>query len=508
VNRQSALNLGTSEYKILRDYAEGRIAIDTTVHQVDRSAREGVKNPLIPEQIGYYRSRNPSKLLTADKDLNEALLQRGPVPLFLEAGPRESLSFDPTSVRAAIITAGGIAPGLNSVIHAIVHRHRDIYKMNEKYGALFGIRNGFTGITCDDADYINLEKRKTDGWVTLGGTKLGSIRGDKGLHSDENADKAAKCLNKLRVDIVYVIGGDGSMIMAHKLYQRLPNVSITCIPKTMDNDILWVWESFGFTTAVEEATHFINTLHTEAESTQRICLVELFGAESGLVAANAAMASGQVDLVLIPEVFRDLIEGSKKDNPKYQPDAYSQYFVDCIDHIHKKMNEREKEKGEGPHAIVVVAEGVSKIFEEMNKEKKKHKKKKFQIQGYITKPGDKIKDPRIIDQLKVCMQDACWNEISKSGEVFINEPRHNIRAVPANAVDQGFCERLGILAVDCALAGYTDFMVSQWLTEYVMVPLELVIKGQKSIFLEDIFWKQIMNMTEQPSHERYKLPKA
>jgi 6-phosphofructokinase 1 len=82
--------------------------------------------------------------------------------------------------------------------------------------------------------------------------------------------------------------------------------------------------------------------------------------------------------------------------------------------------------------------------------------------------------------------------------VFFNQPRHYIRAIPANAHDQIYCERLGALAVDNALAGYTDFMVSQWLAEFVLVPLGLVGKGKKSIPIQGMFWKQVVSTIGQP----------
>lgn len=504
MTRKSALNLGTSESILLEAYARGFVSLDTNVNVVEKSKESmGSPSPATEDQIGRFRPPDASRHITADLNLmGKFKNNRKHVPCFVEAGPRKALSFNPSSVKAAILTAGGIAPGLNSVIHAIVQRHCKVYKLNENEGGeLFGIRNGFKGLNSDQVDCMKLTAKTTDGWSALGGTELGAVRdyGDKnkGKMGDDAirqllADKQAESLRNLNIDILYVLGGDGSMRAAHDLAPRLPRTAIAGVPKTMDNDILWVWESFGFATAVEEAARVINTLHQEAKSTGRICLVELFGAESGFVAANATLASAQVDLVLVPEVFRHLIEESKKPNPEYASDAWRLYMEKCIKHIKDKLDERR----DNPHAVVVVAEGVSKILDKENLR--------------IVDCGKKTKDsrnPTVCDQLKRHLEAVCQNQRGEKLEVFINQPRHNIRAVPPNAHDQIYCERLGSMAVDSALAGYTDFMVSQWMTEYVLVPLEMVTKGQKSIYLNGVFWKQVMNVTGQPTHEQFKQPR-
>lgn len=269
------------------------------------------------------------------------------------------------------------------------------------------------------------------------------------------------------IDILYVIGGDGSLRIVHEIAALNPTRSIVGIPKTMDNDILWVWQSFGFDTAVEQAARIINTLRSEAEATRRICLVELFGAESGFVAANAALASGHVDAVLIPEVFDPLTTDEAQD-----------YIHNIIEHIETTV------QGEphNPHAIVVVAEGVGTYLEKKG----------------VSINKSKVMKTRFIDQFKAAIKKRVRDAYGQPVEIFVNQPRHYIRAVPANAHDQIYCERLGALAVDNALAGYTSFMISQWLTEYVLVPTKLVIHGQKGIPVNGMFWKQVVSSTRQP----------
>lgn len=495
MNRQIDLGRGTSEFSMLEEYATGSRALNTTLAHVEDSPTRIINNPIAEAQIGRYRPATASKNITGDTELIEIMhANNKSVPFFCEAGPRRSLSFDPKSVKAAILTAGGIAPGLHSVIHAIVQRHRKVYKMNkDEGGKLYGIPDGFLGFCRNGQHFEELTPDITAEWLSLGGSQLGSVRhfGNREKHPDttrrELAEQVATRLRQEEIDILYVLGGDGSMRVAHEVAKLVKDKSIACVPKTMDNDVLWVSESFGFATAVEEATRVINTLHREAESTRRICIIELFGAESGFVAANASMASGQVDLVLIPEVFRCLIEDKKKQTPEYVPNACKLYWDDCIEHIRTRILEYRK----NPHAVIVMAEGVSTIFQS----------EKISMNNGMHPPDSALL------QLKTSLRKVCRTVHGEETLVFENQPRHNIRAVPANAHDQIYCERLGALAVDNALAGYTDFMVSQWMTEYVLVPLELATSGQKTIPLEGVFWKQVMNITGQPSHEKHRISK-
>jgi 6-phosphofructokinase 1 len=397
------------------------------------------------------------------------------VPSFLEAGPRANLRFDPHTVRAAVVTTGGVAPGLHCVIHSIVKRHCDTYSIGKNRGRIFGVYNSFEGLCSLANNLEELSTARTEDWLDQGGSKLGSVRyypdgkiGEEAIR--EMANIITKNLQRNRIDILYVIGGDGSLKTAHEIAVRNPTRSVIGIPKTMDNDVLWVWQSFGFDTAVEQATRVINTLRSEAEATRRICLIQLFGAESGFVAANASLASGHVDAVLIPEVFNALTA-----------DEAQIYLTKIIDHIEERV-EDEDERAHNPHAVVVVAEGVGTVLE----------MKEVCVAGI--KVGKKI----FVEQFGKIIDDKVIDAHEKDVPVFVNEPRHHIRAVPANAHDQIYCERLGALAVDNAFAGYTDCMISQWLTEFVLVPLELVKLGKKCIPINGMFWKQVVSSTGQP----------
>jgi 6-phosphofructokinase 1 len=302
------------------------------------------------------------------------------------------------------------------------------------------------------------------------------------LYRLELARAIVRELYNHKIDILYVVGGDGSLSTAHEIAKIAlrkekqrggRRISVVGIPKTMDNDVMWVSESFGFKTAVEKATDIINTLNAEAETSRRICLIELFGAESGYVAAHSALASGHVDLVLVPEDFLGL-------STKQCQDALNQY-LDYL--INKVTRTRPDEK---PHAVVVVAEGAAKILREKKVKIGKKRVSDHNERGFLIQLKGYLKDKKL--------KDTDGNEIG----VFFNRPRHYIRASAANAQDKIYCEQLGALAVDSALAGFTDFMLSQWLTSYVLVPLELVVDRHKRIPTSTIFWKHVVNSTGQP----------
>jgi 6-phosphofructokinase 1 len=463
----------TSERLILEDHLDKGIDLKTHIQEVqDRPSlhiEESRQN-----ELGLFRSRNSRKAVIADMGfLDEWKKKHLEVPSFLEAGPRADLRFDPHKVHAAIVTTGGLAPGLHCVIHSIVKRHCHTYRMDEADGRIYGVYNSFRGL-CNLADnLVELNSKTTEEWLDQGGSKLGIVRylhmdkkGDEGIA--EMADVITANLNHNRIDILYVLGGDGSLRVAQAIAERNLTRSVIGIPKTMDNDILWVWQSFGFDTAVEQATQVINTLRSEAEATRRIGLIQLFGAESGFVAANASLASGHVDAVLIPEVFKAL-----------GPEEAQTYLDQVVEHIKNKIIDHRRHN---PHAVVVVAEGAGTYLEKME----------------ACIEGVKVQKDHFVDQLKMMIENRVYDAHGMPVRVFKNEPQHYIRSVSANSHDQIYCERLGALAVDNALAGFTDCMISKWLTEFVLVPMDLVTRGQKSIPVNGMFWKQVVSSTGQP----------
>ncbi|MGE5551476.1 MAG: 6-phosphofructokinase [Bacteroidota bacterium] len=482
------------EKTVLRESLASGTPLDTTVSQHEPAP---YRNPLPEERIGRYRPLGSRMCVTAELDIIRDYFtkrKREP-PGFLEAGPRANLYFNPVDVRAGIVTPGGVAPGLNTVIHSIVNMHREIYGGRQP---VYGFRGGFRGLV--QKDWIPLTPDVTKNWIHKGGTELGTSRGETDIHP------MTKSLKDLGVNILYVVGGDGSLTVAHLIAEEVEReglkiggqkICVAGVPKTMDNDVLWVWHSFGFSTAVEEAARAINAIHDDTKSTERICLMQLFGRDAGFLAAHASLASGLVDVVLVPEIdFR---------------------IEPLLDYVEKVLIDKN-------YALIVVAEGAAprEYTEEYIHARLKAEGFDPEAPNYRTLPrvSEALAEGKLTflkDQFdaRFAKGTADGNAPFRDGRhrVFLSLPRHLIRAVPPNAVDQIHCQRLADLAVHNALAGFTDFMVSQWLTEYVLVPLKLVARQPdptdftgarrltKKLPPGGLFWTTVTSSTGQPSFD-------
>ncbi len=458
---------------------------------------------------------------------------------FSEARPREFLRLprperlDPpgASFNIGILVSGGIAPGINAVISGIVDRHnlyahpidpnRRAYPLE-----IHGYLNGFHSLAQPGVQQAAISMRldeeplksKVKDDANRGGSLLGTSRLDALLGADEPVKREktfTTMVNNLQgIDVLYVIGGDGSMRAAHALQvahdlQRAsdPNrneLTVVGIPKTMDNDILWVWQSFGFLSAVEKAKEFITQLRTEAESNPRLCVMQLFGSDSGFVVSHAAVASGVVDLALIPEI-------------PFSMAKVSEYITDKLKAMKENPNHRRS-----PHGLVLMAEtaiptDVEKYIDEDDKRPNDEKilrlerEEREEIRNYLANDrrvrgqtpdalrtgGLKIVSHVLQHEIKNLQefQGDYWSDF----RVFTNEPRHLLRSLEPSSSDIIFGHRLGCLAVDNAMAGFTDFMVSQWLTEFVLVPLRLVVLGRKRVPRNGIFWRSVLDSTGQPA---------
>lgn len=480
--------LHPTEKAILWDTKSRGEQLDTEVKQFGPAE---LPNPVDAKVIGQYRPPDNKMCVTADMGIIRQYFEHGlEPPSFLEAGPRESLYFDPEKIRVAIVTPGGIAPGINTVIHCIVDMHQTYYGTR----SIWGFYGGFHGLITSEPKRLTSDE--TIDWIHRGGSLLGSGRG---------APKESKMVDALLdngINILYVIGGDGSLSAAHCIAQEIERanaevkgkpVVIAGVPRTMDNDILWVGRSFGFDSAVEEATRLINAIHEDTRSTGRVCLIQLFGREAGFVAAHSTLASGLADVVLIPEArFR---------------------IEPLLDYVQDKLTE-------GDHALIVAGEGASAVeySEEFIHELMAEMGKDRSDPSYESDPevAEALRNGRFIFLVKKLKERF---ERGTSAEkppfrhgrhrVFASEPRHLIRATPPNSADQTYCRRLADLAVHSVLAGFTDFMISQWLTEYVLVPLKLIAEQvdstgkrlTKRIPPRGIFWTTVLNNTGQPSFE-------
>ena len=222
-------------------------------------------------------------------------------PAFELAGPRSKIYFDPSKLRCALVTCGGLCPGLNDIIRAIVLELFYGYEVRNIYGFRYGLQ-GF--IPKYEHDVIDLKPEIVVNIHEMGGSILGSSRGPQPV------DEIVDTLERMNIGILFMIGGDGTLMAATKIAdaisQRNLKISVVGIPKTIDNDIYMVSRSFGFHTAVDVATQAIKGAHNESEGYPNgIGLIKLMGRHSGFIAATAVLAQQDVNFVLIPEVDFD-----------------------------------------------------------------------------------------------------------------------------------------------------------------------------------------------------------
>jgi 6-phosphofructokinase 1 len=245
----------------------------------------------------------------------------------VRAGPRSTIYFNPASVKAAIVTVGGLCPGLNDVIRAIVD---GLESYGVPQGNIYGVRYGLRGFHSMDDPPIILTGASVENIHLFGGTILGTSRGGSDI------PRIADSIASMALSMLYVIGGNGGHAAAAALDRECATRGYACaivgLPKSVDNDLLLVDRCFGFDTAVAEATAAILAASVEAHSCYRgIGLVKLMGRESGFIAAEASIASGVVDVCVIPEA--EVVLSA------------------LLPYIHNRLLQRG-------HAVVVVAEGA------------------------------------------------------------------------------------------------------------------------------------------------------
>jgi 6-phosphofructokinase 1 len=377
------------------------------------------------------------------------------LPSFEPGGPRRKIYFDPAKTRVGIVTCGGLCPGLNDVIRGLVH------ELNKHYGVrrIFGFRNGYQGFVARYGHpVVDLTPERVMGIDELGGTILGSSRGQ------QDPEEIVDCLEQMNINVLFVIGGDGSMAGAIRIAQvaaeRGDRIAVVGIPKTIDNDVPYIDHSFGFQTAFSVAADSIRSAHVEARSAPGgVGIVKLMGRHSGFIACYAALAKGDADFVLIPEVPFDL---------------------DGENGVLAHLRRRVREQG---HAVVVVAEGAGQ--DHLDDEPKA-----------VDASGNKrLADfAHLLRQRIVSDFDAHGQELN----VRFLDPSYAIRSVPANPYDSVFCLRLAHAAVHAAMAGRTRMVVGRWHGRFVHVPMDMVISSRNTVDPGGDLWLSVLEATGQP----------
>ncbi|MDR1839822.1 MAG: ATP-dependent 6-phosphofructokinase [Treponema sp.] len=373
------------------------------------------------------------------------------------AGPREYIYFSPVHVHAGIVSCGGLCPGINDVIRAIV---RCLWY---RYGVkrISGIRYGYLGfLPGHQFNVIELNPSIVDDIHKLGGTFLGSARG-----GGREVSQIVDTMERLNLNMLFTIGGDGTqrgtIDIAEEVERRRLKISLIGIPKTVDNDFSVIDRSFGFNTAVAKAVEVVAAAHMEASSAiNGIGLVKVMGRDSGFIAAHTALASHEVNFVLVPEVPFNL-EG---DNG-------------FLRHLEKRLERRH-------HAVIVIAEGAMQDVLLGNE-------KKFDAGGNVKMAdvGTYIRS-RILKYFE-----------EKKIEINIKyiDPSYAIRSAPADPDDSIYCERLGNAAAHAAIAGKTKAIIGLVNNEFVHLPINTVIRHRSKIDPESSLWRDTLDAVNQPA---------
>ena len=378
----------------------------------------------------------------------------GHLPTFEKAGPKERIFHDPRWTRVGIVTAGGLCPGLNTVIKGLV----EILKFDYGVTNVFGIRYGYAGLNPECGhEPIMLDADAVDTIHEAGGTILGSSRGQ------QPSDVMVDTLVRMNINVLFCIGGDGSLRcasdIAAEVARRGLKISVVGIPKTVDNDLMFVGRSFGFESAVAQAAEVIRNAHVEAKGTPHgIGLVKLMGRDSGFIAAAATIANPVVNFCLVPEV-------------KFELGGPSGLLAAL---------ERRFAAGKS-HAVIVVAEGAGQELLEGAEER--------DASGNVLKKdiGEFLKR-KITDHFK---------EKGLDSSVKYIDPSYMVRSCPARGTDAIRCYELARAAVHAAMAGRTDCVVGSVGDSCSLVPIALATIERQKLDTDSQAWRSVLDATGQ-----------
>jgi 6-phosphofructokinase 1 len=400
---------------------------------------------------------NRTILYDTDKERLLTAVRAGKdVPAFEMAGPRHRIFFDPARVKAAIVTCGGLCPGINNVIRTLV------FELHYAYGvrSVVGIRYGYRGfipkygyepmqLTPDDVKDIHEQ----------GGSFLSSSRGE------QDSSEVVDFLQRKGISLLFTIGGDGTLRGALDIHREIKKrglpIAVVGIPKTIDNDIAFVERTFGLETAFSVAAESIRSAHTEAIGAPNgIGIVKVMGRMSGYIAANAALALNEVNFCLIPEVPFGL-EGS-----------FGLYAL-----TEQRLRQRD-------HAVIIVAEGAGQEFVE-------------------DKSGKKDESGNVVlGDIGVFLKGSLKKYFKEHTDLYVNikyiDPSYMVRSVAANAHDAIYCIQLAQNAVHAGMAGKTGMIIGQWNGQFTNVPISLATSRRKVLSPEDPLWLSVLEATGQP----------
>lgn len=432
----SVRHLGECRYD--SPFSEMLAAKQTSPHYVSESDRV-----LLDDTVSMLAKQNlpPSQL-----------------PSFEAAGPRRKIYFDPDDVTAGIVTCGGLCPGLNDVIRGIVQELTVYYSVKR----ILGFRNGFQGMTAKHCNNtVELTPERVRDINNAGGTILGSSRGA------QDANEMVDSLVLRGINVLFVIGGDGGMRAATNLAAAIRarglDIAVIGVPKTIDNDLPFTDQSFGFQSAFARATDFVSSVSVEAAaSPDGIGIVKLMGRHSGFIACYAALALNTADIVLIPEV---------------------PFALHGTDGLLALVEQHVRSKG---YVVIVVAEGAGRdLLEE---------------RGLLPDDATDASGNAKLGDIGALLRESITAHLTDVGltpTVRYIDPSYAIRSITANAYDSVYCLRLAHAAVHAAMAGRTETAVVRWRRRFVHVPMSLIISHRNQVDPDGDLWMSVLEATGQ-----------
>lgn len=430
--------------------------METTRFKIESLGPTTLANPV--GEVGEVQFINDAERIAYDPHLlaMSASYAQGLQPEGFEvAGPRARIFFDPSKTKAAIVTCGGICPGTNAVVRGIILQLWHRYNCR----SIVGIRYGYSGLGPAAEPPLPLDPETVADIHVRGGTVLGTSRGAPSIPDMVDA------LAHQKIDILFTIGGDGTMRGASAIWQEVKRrqlkIAIVSVPKTIDNDIPFVRRTFGFDTAVSIATQAIHSAHAEATSLGAgIGLVKLMGRHAGYIAANASLATGHVNFCLIPEVPFDL-DGKSG----------------LLQLLETRLATRR-------HAVVVAAEGAGQNF--------------FDQKDLGRDASGNLK----LGDIGLFLKDRITEHFAARGKPLslkYIDPSYIIRSAAANPTDQLHCLRLAQNAVHAAMAGKSGLLIGYWHGLMTHVPTAALHGRSQSINPKGELWFNLLETTGQPS---------
>ena len=421
---------------------------------------EAIGAPIYPNPIetNDYTDDNERIAFSSQvKNILKQLDECEKLPSFEKAGIRKNLFHKPENTKVAIVTCGGLCPGLNNVIKGLVSALEIEYGIKD----IIGIRYGYLGLSKKSRhEPIKMTFKSIDQIHKQGGTVLGSSRGNQ-----DPVDMVNQLVSR-KINLLYCIGGDGTLKGAKAIAEEIKNrnlsISVVGIPKTIDNDLSFIEKTFGFETSVQIASDIITSAYTEAVGAENgIGIVKLMGRDSGFISASATLANSVVDFCLVPET-------------KF----YLHGHGGLLTALERRLKERQ-------YSVIVVAEGAGQdLF--MNTAERRDQS------------GNVLKED-IGTFLKREIEEH-FADIELEASIKYFDPSYQIRSVPAIASDAIFCYQLAAHAVHAGMSGKTNLVIGHWNNFFTHVPINLATSARRMIDLDGVLWKGVLSTTQQETN--------